>query len=98
MYSVTIQFPTMRGRLTAEERETVGRVASRLSSVLRRNEAGSISRTEQRPGEPATLRLSVSSKAFVEREIMETLGDLNALGAAAVFYEGPDKRSTRRSA
>lgn len=98
MYFVTIQFPTMRGRLTAEEQETVGRVANRLSGALRREEAGSISRVEQRPGEPAALRLSVSSKAFVEHEIIETLGDLEVLGEAAVFYEGPDKRSTRCSA
>lgn len=95
MYFVTIQFPAMRGRLTAEERETIGRVANQLSDLLRRDEAGSISRTEERPGEPAALRLSVSNKAFVEREIIDTLGDLNVLGAATVFYEGPDKRSTR---
>lgn len=93
MYFVTIQFPEMRGRLTSEEKETIGRVANQLSQLLHEHDVGSVSRTKKRPDEPASILLSVSNKAFVENEIIKALGDLGVLSAAAVFYEGPDKRA-----
>lgn len=93
MYHVTIQFPSMRGRLTDDEKETLSRVASRLAALLREHDVGSISQVKNRPGEPAALRLSVSKKAFVEDELIGALDRIDVLGEAAVFYDGPDKRN-----
>jgi hypothetical protein len=95
MYHVTIQFPSMRGRLTDEEKETLGRVASRLASMLQEHGAGAISRVERRAGEPAAMRLSVPTKAFVEEQLTGALGRIDGARGAAVFFEGPDKRSLR---
>ncbi len=95
MYHVTIQFPSMRGRLTDDEKETLSRVARRLAALLREYEAGTLSRVRNRPDEPAALRLSVSAKAFVEEKLPSALDRIEGLSEAAVFFEGPDKRSRR---
>lgn len=95
MYHVTIQFPSMRGRLTDDKKETLSQVAGRLAALLREHDGGTISRVKNRPDEPAALRLSVSNKAFVEDELIGALDDIGALSEAAVFYEGPDKRNVQ---
>jgi hypothetical protein len=97
MYHVSIQFSSMRGRLTDSDREKIARVADHLSRLLHQHDAGLISRVKRRSGEPATLRLDVSEKSFVEEEIMGVLDRIGVLDEAKVFYEGPDKRSVRAS-
>lgn len=95
MYQVSIQFSSMRGRLADPDKEKIAQVAGHLSRLLHRHDAGSIGRVKRRPGEPAALRLGVSDKSFVEKEIIDVLDRVGVLSETNVFYEGPDKRGVR---